>query len=317
MPPGAKKRKFPAFEEPMLATLAREPFTGPDWLFEVKWDGFRALAYCHSGKQPKLYSRNGKLFSKYGQVIQALNDLQDDMVLDGEIVAFDKNGRSSFQTLQNFERRETFLFYYVFDLLHYKGYDLRRVPLLDRKALLKDALPDSEVIRFSDHKVDAGLEMYKEAEKKGLEGIMAKKCDSLYYSGQRSEEWLKIKIFKTQEGIITGFTDPKGSREFFGTLILAAWDNGRLRFIGSSGGGFTREELKDLYALLRPLEISEPVLTEKGIPNVKNIHWVKPEIVCECTYSEWTTKGTMRHPVYRGLRPDKSPRQVVVETPKA
>lgn len=313
IPRGAKKKRYPGFEEPMLATLAREPFNGPEWLFEVKWDGFRALAYVKDSQETKLYSRAGNLFTKYAQLIDELNSFGMDAIFDGEIVAFDKKGRSSFQILQNFERRPVDLYYYVFDILYYDGYDLTHVPLIERKHFLENVLPKSRIVKYSEHCLDAGDQMYEEALKKGLEGIMAKKCDSYYELGERTEDWQKIKIMKTQEGIIVGFTDPKGSRKHLGTLILAANVGGKLKFIGSSGGGFTKIKLKELYDLLKPIEIKDPPIGTENVPRRNPVHWVEPKYVCECTYSEWTNDGTMRHPVFRGLRPDKKPKQVVIE----
>lgn len=313
LPPGARKMRYPGFEEPMLATLAREPFNGPEWLFEVKWDGYRALACIRKKHTTGLYSRAGRLFTKFTAIIHELNTFAMDAILDGEIVAFDKKGRSSFQVLQNFERKTVVLNYYVFDILYYNGYDLTQVPLIERKRFLEQILPGSSLIKYSEHCLGMGDTMYAEALEKGLEGIMAKKCDSPYEIGERSDDWQKIKIMKTQEGIIVGFTDPKGSRKYLGTLLLAAYVDGQLKFIGSSGGGFTKVQLKNMYDLLKPIETQNPPVNTDNVPRRNPIHWVKPKYVCECSFSEWTEDMTMRHPVFRGLRPDKKPRQVVIE----
>lgn len=220
IPRGAHKAPFPGLIEPMKAKLIDKPFSSPDWVFELKWDGYRAVANVHKGKVI-LYSRNLNEYTKYGEVTKALKKLPFDAVLDGEVVAYDKNGKISFQHLQNFERYAGVpLTYYVFDLLYYNGYSFLSVPLTERKLFLKEILPQSEVIKYSDHFPEIGEKVYEFAKSQGLEGIIGKRADSYYTIGRRSPEWVKVKVTQSQEGIIVGYTDPKGSRDYFGTLLL-------------------------------------------------------------------------------------------------
>ena len=302
--------------KPMLATLVREPFDHPDWLFEVKWDGYRAIAEIQDGKV-SLYSRNHIVLNqKFFPVTEALQKFGFEAVLDGEIVVVDDQGRPNFQMLQNYQKSgRGYLIYYVFDLLYLRGHDLMSLPLLKRKALLEKILPAGQHIKFSDHVWKEGVLFFQVVKDKGLEGIVAKHSQSPYRMGKRSRQWLKIKTQLTQEGVIAGFTEPLGGRKYFGSLVLGAYAGGKLVYIGHSGGGFTAETLKEIYARLQPLIQPEcPFKTEP--PSNTPVTWVKPQLVCEVTFTGWTEEGLMRHPVFSRLRQDKPAREVGIEKPE-
>ncbi|MGB9079945.1 MAG: non-homologous end-joining DNA ligase [Desulfuromonadaceae bacterium] len=295
---------------PMLAATVKEPFDGPDWLFEVKWDGYRAVAEIRESGV-SLYSRNGISFEKkFFPVVEALRKFDFEAVLDGEIVVVDDQGRPDFEQLQNYGKSGSgHLLYYVFDLLYFKGHDLTGLPLLRRKELLKSILPSVPKIRFSDHVANEGILFFRATTLKGLEGIIAKHAMSTYEAGSRSRNWLKIKSRLTQDAVIAGFTEPKGSRPHFGTLVLGAFQEGRLVYIGLSGGGFGSKELQEIREKLNPLirkECPFDVAPETGSPTT----WVEPELVCEVGLTGWTGDGVMRHPVFLRLREDKSAGEV-------
>ncbi len=240
--------------QPMLATPVKEPFDHPDWIFEVKWDGYRAVAEIRDGSV-SLYSRNGISFNKkFFPIAEALRKFGFDAVLDGEIVVVDDQGRPDFQMLQHYQDSGSgHLLYYVFDLLYFRGHDLTDLPLLRRKEFLKKILPSTPRIRFSDHVWKEGVLFYNVAKEKGLEGIIAKHSQSVYEAGRRSREWLKVKTQLTQEAVIAGFTEPGGSRKYFGALVLGVYEGDALMFIGHVGGGFTANNLKDIREKLDPL----------------------------------------------------------------
>jgi bifunctional non-homologous end joining protein LigD len=298
--------------QPMLATLTDSPFDSPGWLFEDKYDGFRMIAEIRDGKVA-LYSRNGKIISQsYIEVAKALEGLKADAVIDGELVAIGKDGVSRFQLLQNALRNEAKLQYCVFDLIFQNGVDLRKLPLLERKNRLKAILPRDKLIGFSPHRETKGTKFFSEAERKGLEGIMAKRADSAYTSGSRSADWLKIKTAKRQEVVIAGFTAPRRTRPFFGALVLAVRENEAWRYIGHVGTGFSHNALEELHAKLLKLRAQKSPFPS----NVKDesvTTWVKPSLVAEVKFAEWTSKGELRQPVYLGLRTDKQARDVVRE----
>ncbi len=301
--------------QPMLATLIREPFDHPDWLFEVKWDGYRAIAEIQDG-QAALYSRNRiALKQKFFPVAEALQKFSFDAVLDGEIVVVDEQGRPSFQMLQNYQKSgRGFLIYYVFDLLFFAGHDLTHLPLLRRKEILNKILPADQHLKFSDHVWKEGTLFFQVVKEKGLEGIVAKHSQSPYRTGQRSRQWLKIKTQQAQEGVVAGFTEPQGGRKYFGSLVLGAYEEGKLVYIGHSGGGFSAKTLKEVYERLEPMIQSEcpfPIEPPSNTP----VTWVKPQLVCEVTFAGWTEEGLMRQPVFSRLRPDKAAQEVVREKP--
>jgi bifunctional non-homologous end joining protein LigD len=298
--------------QPMLATLADAPFDDQDWVFEDKYDGFRMVAEIERGKVT-LYSRNGKIIShSYIEVAKALEAVKKDAVIDGELVAIGKDGVSHFQLLQNALRHEAKLLYRAFDLMFEDGEDLRKHPLLERKKRLKAILPHDKLIAFSRHRKANGTKFFAEAERKGLEGIMAKRADSAYVSGGRSPDWLKIKTAKRQEVVIAGFTAPKRTRPFFGALVLAVREDNTWRYIGHVGTGFSHQTLAELHAKLVKLRaVKSPFLAKVKDESVTT--WVKPSLVAEVKFAEWTSKGELRQPVYLGLRFDKNARDVVQE----
>ncbi|WP_224984114.1 DNA ligase D [Geomonas agri] len=307
---------LPARLSPMLATSAAEPFDDPDWLFEIKWDGYRTIAEA-TGKNVALYSRNNLSFNKkFPTVAASLASLGIEAVLDGEVVALDETGRSSFQLLQNYQRtgRGT-IAYFVFDLLYLNGEDLRNQPLLARKERLRallSVLPDLPDIRYSDHVMETGKEFFELARQNNLEGILAKRATSLYQTGKRSKDWLKIKVRLQQEAVICGFTQPRRSRKGLGALVLGVYEDERLVCIGFAGGGFDDAGLKEMYELLQPL-VQEKSPFQQPVKSDMPITWVRPELVCEVEFSEWTDENVMRMPIYLGLREDKDPKSVVRE----
>jgi bifunctional non-homologous end joining protein LigD len=300
---------------PMLATLTDKPFDDPNWVFETKWDGFRAIAVVKPG-QASLYSRNLKDISgKYPSVCEALAKIKHEAVLDGELVALDEHGRSRFQLLQNAEREPTRLLYCVFDLLYLDGKDMRGETLLERKALLKRILPKSALLLFSEHVVGEGIKAFNRAKRANEEGVMAKLASSQYHSGVRTREWLKVKASQEQEVVIVGFTAPRRSRKYFGALVLAVREGKGWKYAGRAGTGFDTETLRAVYEKLVPLITDAKPVPEK-VPDAANTTWVKPKLVAEVKFTEWTSAGEMRHPVFLGLRTDKPATEVIRERPK-
>jgi len=299
--------------KPMLATSIKEPFDHPDWIFEVKWDGYRAVAEIREGAV-SLYSRNGISFNqKFSPIADALRKVRFDAVLDGEIVVVDDRGHSDFQMLQDYQKSgRGHLLYYVFDLLHFGGHDLTNLPLLRRKELLKKILPSAPNIKFSDHIGEEGVLFFKVVKEKGIEGIIAKHSQSAYRMGRRSRQWLKVKTQLTQEGVIAGFTEPRGGRKNFGALVLGVFKGDKLVFIGHTGGGFSAEMLREIREKLDPLIRKKCPFTVEPKTNTP-VTWVKPELVCEVVFHGWTDEGIMRQPVFLRLREDKAAREVVRE----
>lgn len=300
--------------KPMLATLTDAPFDDPDWLFEVKWDGYRVITRIENGTVT-LFSRNGlEVTEKYPMLAEAAAQLPLDAILDGELVALDAAGRPSFALMQNAAENAAALVYYAFDLLALGGEDLRALPLEERKAALKEILPKQKksVIRYSEHVLKNGIKYFQAAAKQDLEGVMAKRLDSRYVSGARSKDWLKVKTSKRQEVVIVGYTEPKGTRKFFGSLVLAVSDGGSWRYVGHAGTGFGTNMLKELYDRMQPLAHKTKPIPGK-VPVEDRITWLAPALVCEVKFTEWTEDEQMRHPVFVGLRSDKKPQEVTVE----
>jgi bifunctional non-homologous end joining protein LigD len=308
----ARVSTLPKRLQPMLATLTDAPFDDKGWIFEDKYDGFRMVAKIESGNVT-LYSRNGKIIShNYFEVARALEGVKGDAVIDGELVALDKEGVSHFQLLQNALRIKARLQYCAFDLMFLNGEDLRGLPLTERKKRLKAILPKHRLISFSLHRIASGIKFFEEAERKGLEGIMAKRADSKYLSGARTDNWLKIKTSKRQEVVIAGFTAPRRTRPFFGALTLALREGDNWRYIGHVGAGFSYEVLKELHGKLIKLKTAKAPFRKKAKDEAVTT-WVKPQLVAEVKFTEWTSSGEMRHPVYLGLRSDKRAVDVTVE----
>ncbi len=297
----------------MLATLIEEPFNKEGWLFEIKWDGYRARAY--KNKEVKLISRGNQAYNaRFPEIVQALAKLPGRFILDGEIVILGKKGRSQFQLLQ---RNEGTAHYYLFDILSFEGKDLTRLPLIDRKKILKKLLSAvrSSRLRFNSHVETQGKAFFARAKKKGYEGVVAKKADSTYQF-RRSKDWLKIKSGRRQEAVIGGFTEPKGGRTRFGALLVGVYKKGKkLVYAGHVGGGFDRKRLEDVYAQLR--KIITPVCPFAQKPRTHTpATWVKPKLICEVAFAEWTDDGIMRMPIFKGMRSDKKPREVIREKAK-
>ncbi|MDQ3953528.1 MAG: non-homologous end-joining DNA ligase [Actinomycetota bacterium] len=305
-----KKARQPSWIDPMLATLTKDYFSDPGWVFEPKLDGIRCIAYKR-GSSVKLLSRNGlDLTATYPEVARALAAQAGDFVADGEIAAV-RGEVTSFSLLQQVHRQRVPAVYFCFDLLHLDGYDLTSLPLTVRKELLEDALSFDEPLRFVSHVEEEGEAYYREACKRGWEGLIAKRAASRYARG-RSKEWLKFKCSFEQELVIGGFTDPEGARSHFGALLLGYYDGGELRFAGKVGTGFTQRTLADLHARMAPLERPESPFAGKP-PVRKGAHWLAPKLVAQIAFSEWTTDGKLRHPRFLGLRTDKKARDVVRE----
>jgi bifunctional non-homologous end joining protein LigD len=326
---GAVERAMPAVVHPMLATPTSKAFDDPDWLFEIKWDGYRAVAFIADG-QVRLVSRSlNDLTAQFSELASLPQFVRAQRaILDGEIVALDDEGRPSFSLMQQrtgfqpgkrrLPRREGVpVLYYAFDLLYLDGLDLRRVALEQRKQLLQERIENSEVIHFSDHYAEKGLDLLESARQRGLEGIVAKKRNSAYQE-KRSTDWLKIKITQRQECVIGGYTDPEGSREYFGALVLGLYDGQkRLVHVGQVGTGFDHKTLKEMFALLQPLKMKQnPFHGEIG--GLRKVHFVRPQLVAEIKFAEWThetAEGGMklRAPVFMGLRADKSAEECRLE----
>ena len=326
---GAVREPMPTIIRPMLATTITQPFDGPDWLFEIKWDGYRAVAFIEAGKL-RLVSRNqndlGGQYPELRTMPEFVNAQQ--AVLDGEVVALDEQGRPSFSLMQ---QRTGFrpgghripgraglpVLYYVFDLIYVDGYDLHRVNLEERKQALAQIVTSSDVVRYSDHFPANGKALFEVARERGLEGIVAKRRNSCYEE-RRSREWLKIKITQRLECVIGGYTEPEGSREYFGSIVLGLYDKqGRLIHVGQAGSGFDHKSLGEMWKQLKELEAKQSPFYG-GVDALRKVHYVKPELVAEIKFSEWTHETheggpKLRAPVFLGLRQDKSARECTFE----
>jgi bifunctional non-homologous end joining protein LigD len=298
----------------MKAVLWDEPFSDPDWIFERKLDGVRCLAH-RDRNGLRLVSRTDRTMNgDYPELVEALqHEPYDDFVIDGEVVAFDSQGITSFSRLQRRHREQVAIFYYAFDLLRLGGEDVRELPLRERKARLRRALRFKGHVRFSPHRNEHGEELFRDACRKGLEGLMAKRADSPYRA-TRSSDWRKLKCHAEQELVIGGYTAPQGSRTDFGALLVGYFEDGRLSYAGKVGTGFDHATLSDLGRRLRKLERADsPFVDVHPIP--RGTHWVEPELVGQIAFTEWTRDGRLRHPRFLGLRNDKPARDVVKERP--
>lgn len=309
---------MPSKISPMLATLIDKPFSDPEWLFESKFDGYRALSFIEKDKFRFASRRNEDMLGLFPQAssIPGLIDAQT-AILDGEIVAIGSDGKPSFQILQNATRslsHDAQLVYFVFDLLYYNGEDLRKRPLIERKELLKSIIRPNDFLRFSDHVIDKGEKLYEQARKAGLEGIIGKQIHSPYLE-KRSNYWLKMKTLLQQEVVIAGYTQPRGSRGYFGALIVGVYEKDSLIFAGHVGTGFDDRTLKELFDLMQLLKVDSSPFVSIPKTNEPAV-WLKPELVCEVKFAEWTNEGIMRQPVYLGLRQDIQANQVIREKPK-
>ncbi|MFL5789588.1 MAG: DNA ligase D [Flavisolibacter sp.] len=307
------KRAMPKELTPMLATLIEEPFDDDKWIFEIKWDGYRAVAYLKSNKT-EIISRNNTPFTeRYSPVSNALNELGVDAVLDGEIVAINNKGLADFQLLQNWQNTPVQLQYFIFDILWLNGYDLTNLPLIERKNILKNIVPEeNEVLKYSDHVEGKGKQFFKIATDKGLEGIMGKKAQSKYVPASRTPDWVKIKVNLRQEVVIAGYTQPRNTRKYFGSLLLGVYDNGELHYVGHTGSGFNTKSLEQIYKKMQPL-ITDKCPFEKKPKTNMPATWIKPKLVCEIKFTEWTKDWMARHPIFMGLRSDKDAKSVILE----
>jgi bifunctional non-homologous end joining protein LigD len=303
----------PAYR-PMLATLVDEPFDDKDWVFETKWDGFR-LVTEKRGHNVALWSRNGiDVTTRYAVLLPALKKIEGSCVIDGEVCALDAHGRSRFQLLQNALNKEAKLLYVVFDVLFVGGNDVRDKPLLERKKMLKDLLPRDPLLRYSEHVAEFGTREFAKAERAHEEGVIAKCAAGLYYSGKRTREWLKFKAGYEQEVVIVGYTKPRRSRKYFGSLALAVRDKAKKRWVyaGHVGTGFNAAMLKSLYGKMGPLQTAKKPFDQK-VKHENDTTWLIPKLVGEVKFTEWTSEGEMRHPAFLGLRADKKALDVVRE----
>jgi bifunctional non-homologous end joining protein LigD len=295
----------------MLPTLVSGPFHEPSWVYEEKYDGIRILAY-KEGSKVTLFSRNDKnrseRFPAIARTVGALRPTT--LLLDGEVIALDNHKISRFQLLQRGIGRAR---YAVFDCLYVSGRDLRREPLSIRRAELERSVSENDELMVSRRLSANGLSAFRVAKKRGYEGLVAKRLASAYVEG-RSREWLKIKVNQEDEFIIVGYTEPSGSREYFGALLLGAYGNGKLQYVGKVGTGFTQEVLASLYRKFQPLKRKQPLVDD--LPRIRHATFLSPKLVAQISYTEWTKDGKLRHPVFLGLRDDKDPKDVVLPTLK-
>ena len=322
-----RRSRFPSNLVPMLATLVDKPFDDEGWLYEVKWDGYRALAYLRNGKAD-LRSRNNKSFNeKFYPVHAALSGLKINAVFDGEIIVASENGVSSFGDLQNWRSEaDGELKFYVFDLLWFEGYSLEQLPLAERRRQLEAILPSHPLIHLSQAFPTSGIEFFEAASKMQLEGIMAKKADSDYKPGIRSKEWLKIKTGNRQEVVIGGYTKNEGSGKAFSALLVGVYENGKLQYTGKIGTGFPDKLQKEMMQLFKPLITDKnPFAIEPDVNKASRFRpnpprakatWLKPRLVCEVSFTEMTSDGVMRHPSFEGMRTDKKAATITHEKKK-
>ncbi len=326
--PDAKKKPMPSVIHPMLATSAEEPFDDPKWLFEIKWDGYRAVAFIEDGKLRLMSRTQNDLTAQFAE----LKDLPryvkaKNAILDGEIVALDADGRSSFSLMQQrtgirkWGRRVASqpgiqVLYYAFDLLYAEGHDFRHLPLEQRKeALAMIVLPEGP-LRLSEH-FGQGKALFEAAKQQGLEGILAKKRDS-YYEEKRTGDWLKIKITDTVDCVVGGYTEPEGSRPYFGSVVLGLYNQkGQLIHVGQAGTGFTHATLKDIWKMLEKRKTAQNPFYGH-VEALREVHWIKPALVAEIKFSEWTHESQdggmkLRAPVFLRLREDKKPKECILE----
>lgn len=305
---GARTAEPPTSVRPMLAEIAEAPFDRPGWLFEIKWDGFRAVAEILPD-EVRLYSRNLVDFrEEFPPVVEDLKKIGFRAVFDGEIVAVDANGRAHVQLLRNYRTtRKGNLVYYVFDLLHLEGHDLTQLPLVRRKQILKQVLPALPHVRYSDHIEEQGVTFYRHAIASGVEGMIAKDKNGRYQTGARSRSWLKVKARLSQDFVLGGFTEPRGQPMAFGALLLGVYEDKELVFVGHVGTGFDEAERGRIRARLKP-RADCPFRTVPAVNMAPT--WVEPEVVCTVNFIEWTDDGLLREPVYESMRPDRNPHLV-------
>lgn len=317
------KMEQPDWEEPMLATLTGQRFDDHGWAFGHKLDGARCIAY-RKGSRIRLMSRTRhEMNASYPEVVDALaTENKDDFIIDGEVVALDKDGNSKFELLQprmglqspeEARRTGVPVYYYVFDILYYEGYELTRLPLLERKRILENALAFGNTVRFLEDRLGGGLKLFDEACRKGWEGLIAKRADGPYVHG-RSDDWLKFKCIANQEFVIGGYTEPHGQRIEFGAILVGYYKDGGLMYAGKVGTGFDQRTLRSLMEKFRALERKTSPFADEV--KEKEVHWLEPKLVAQIGFEEWTNYGKLRQPRYEGLRYDKDPSSVIREVPQ-
>src|SRR6266446_5085773 len=322
----ARATHMPEIVHPMLATLVDDPFSDPEWIFETKWDGFRSVCFVENGKS-RFVSRNQiDMTHQYPELVDVGKQVDaKEAILDGEIVALDHQGMPRFQLLQPRVGRKkksdieallgkAKIVYFAFDLLYVDGYDLMSCPVVERKATLERILRPASFIKFSEHVVGEGEAFLAQIEKFRLEGMMAKRAASNYVQ-RRSSDWLKVKTVERSEVVVAGYTAPRGSRAHFGALVVGLYRDKELHYVAHVGGGFNQRTLDKIYKLMQPLRTRQSPFVEAPKTN-EPVQWLKPKLVAEVKFSEWTADGHLRHPVFVGLREDKRPDQCRFEPRK-
>jgi len=309
------KLEFRDAVKPMLASTTKKIFNDPNWIYELKWDGYRLIAHINNG-EVTIHSRNGISYNtKFPNLVEDLENIPHEVILDGEVVVVDKNGIPDFQKLQNYNSQtKGTLKFYVFDMLYLNGHSMLDLKLLERKSLLPEVLEETNIAAYCDHIEGMGTAFYQKAVDAGMEWVMAKKADSTYTPGYRTENWLKVKAIESLETLICGYTDSEGT--IFGSLILGVEKEGKLIYIGNCGTGFSNKTQVELLKKMEELETNTVPFGKK--PNLKGrkANWIIPQLVCEVTFSEWTSAGRLRHPVFKGLRQDKSSEEINTELPR-
>ena len=297
---------MPAAIHPMLATLVDDPFSNPEWIFETKWDGFRSVCFVKNG-EARFVSRNQiEMTSGYPELAKLPKQIDaKEAILDGEICALDKNGIPRFQLLQRkgINAHRPPIVYFVFDLLYVDGYNLMQCTVVERKRKLAEILRPANFVRLSEHVESDGEDFFRQIEKFHLEGMMAKRATSNYVQ-KRSTDWLKIKTVLRQEVVIGGYTQPRGARSYFGSLVCGLYRDNQLHYVAHVGGGFNERTLLSTYKLMQPLKIDKSAFVKVPKTN-EPVQWLKPKLVAEVKFSEWTADNRLRHPVFIGLREDK------------
>lgn len=310
---------MPTVIHPMLATLVDEPFSNPEWIFETKWDGFRAVCFVQNGSA-RFVSRNQlDMTHQYSELVDVGKQIDaKEAILDGEVVALDRDGMPRFQLLQPRVGRKkkrdleallgkAKIVYFAFDLLYLDGYDLTSCSVVERKSALEGILRPASFIKSSEHIVGEGEAFFEQIEKFRLEGMMAKRAAS-HYVQRRSSDWLKVKTVERSEVVVAGYTQPRGSRSHFGALVVGLYRDKELHYVAHVGGGFTQRTLAGIHQLMQPLRTKQSPFLDPPKTN-EPVQWLKPKLVAEIKFSEWTADGHLRHPVFIGLREDKRPEQ--------
>ncbi|MGE5944234.1 MAG: DNA ligase D [Flavobacteriales bacterium] len=312
----SKSLNLKSMVKPMLASPGKTIFNDKNWIYELKYDGYRAIANIENGNV-ELYTRNGiSLNEKFKRVHDALASIEHTAILDGEIVILDADGLPQFNALQNYDEESTkgALMYYVFDILHLNGHDTLELPLLDRKQLVKELIPEeTPYLQFCDHIEGMGITVYNQAIEMGMEGVIAKKSDSKYELNVRSSEWLKFKKTENTETIICGYTLSEKKALKFGSLILGMVEDDTLVYVGTCGSGFSTQQIEELYHKFEVLKTEDPVFKIGQHLKGRKAVWLIPKLICEVKFSEWTKANVMRHPIFLRLREDKN---ITFETPQ-